>query len=138
MSRRAPSGTDELGRGALPAGAPGLSNHSHHMPPGGVREQGERGGRGAGEVHLLPNTNSSLSTCPGGSPTTTTNRHTDTHTHTHTHTSPVSQDHRNSICPALISMRPYSRITPAPSSPSPLPLRSKHFSALPTTIRPLM
>lgn len=70
--------------------APGLSNHSHHMPPGGVGEQGRKKRR---VVHLLPNTNPSLSTCPGGSLTTAT-------------TSPVSQDHRNSICPALISTRP--------------------------------
>lgn len=110
--------------------ARGLSNHSHHMPPGGVREQGKRGGRGGGEVHLLQNTNPSLSTCPGGSLTTATNRHT--------HTSPVSQDHRNSICPALISTRPYSRNTPDPSSSPRLPLQGKRFSELPTTIRPMM
>lgn len=59
-------------------------------------------------------------------------------THTHTPTSPVSHDHRNSICPALISTRPYSRNTPAPFSPSRLPLQGKHFSELPTTIRPMM
>lgn len=104
VSRRAPSGTDELGKGALPAGAPGLSNHSHHMPPGGVREQGERRRRGAEEVHLLPNTNPSLSTCPGGLLTTRT--HAREHAHVNTRTSPVIQDHRNSICPALISTKP--------------------------------
>lgn len=47
VSRRALSGTDELGSGALPVG-PGLSNHSHHMPLGGLREQGKSVARGEG------------------------------------------------------------------------------------------
>lgn len=89
------------------------------------RRKGGRGGAPAPKYELIPQHLS--------------RGFTDNHgQQTHTHTSPVSQDHRNSICPALISKRPYSRNTPAPSSPSPLPLRSKHFSALPTTIRPLM
>lgn len=42
MSHRALSGTDELGKRSLPAGA-WVSPITHHMPPGGEGEQGKRG-----------------------------------------------------------------------------------------------
>lgn len=42
----------------------------------GTRQERRKGGG----VHLLPNTKPSLSTCPGGSMTTTTDRHTHTYT----------------------------------------------------------
>lgn len=100
--------------------APGLANHSHHMPPGGVREQGKRVGRG-GEKPIPQHLSRGF----------TANRNQQTHTQP----SPVSQDRRSSICPALISTRPYSRNTPPPPPPPP---QGMHFSALLTTIRQMM
>lgn len=97
--------------------APGLSNHSHHMPPGGVREQGKRGVRGVGGKGApAPKYEPIPQHLSRGS---TDNCNRQTHTHTHTLTSPVSQDHRNSICPALIRTRPYS--SPLLSLPTPTP-----------------
>lgn len=80
----------------------GLSNHSHHMPPGGVREQGKRGGRGGASAPKYEPIPQHLS--PGF--TDNCNQQT------RTHTLPVSQDHRNSICPEQIS--PLQRKHPSP------------------------
>lgn len=104
--------------------ASGLSNHSHHMPPGGVREQGGKGGAPAPKYRAIPQHLSR-----GGSLTTATNQHT------HRHPSPVSWDHRNSICPALISTRPCSWTPQDPSSSSPLPPGGTTSQ---TAVRPLM